>query len=121
MKDFSTCLDILTRLRLKGPELSIDDFGTGYASMDYLKRMPFSELKIDRTFVNGAHSNGTARAILESSIYLAKQLGMTTVAEGVENKQDCELVVALGCDMVQGYYIARPMDAAGFDNWMEQR
>ncbi|MDT8452057.1 MAG: EAL domain-containing response regulator [Gammaproteobacteria bacterium] len=121
VKDFNTCMDILTRLRLKGPELSIDDFGTGYASMDHLKRMPFSELKIDRAFVTGAHSNGTARAILESSIYLAKHLQMTTVAEGVENKQDLDLVASLGCDLVQGYYIARPMDAAAFDSWFEQR
>lgn len=120
-KDFGTCLDILTRLRLKGPELSIDDFGTGYASMEHLKRMPFSELKIDRAFVNGAHDDGTARAILESSIYLAKQLSMSTVAEGVETKEDWNLVEALGCDLVQGYYIAAPMDAEHFNRWLEQR
>lgn len=121
VKDFSTCLDILTRLRLKGPELSIDDFGTGYASMEHLKRMPFGELKIDRAFVNGAHSDGTARAILESSIYLAKQLAMTTVAEGVETKEDWDLVESLGCDLVQGYYIAAPMDSDSFNDWLEQR
>jgi len=121
VKDFSTCLDILTRLRLKGPELSIDDFGTGYASLEHIKRMPFSELKIDRAFVNGAHSNGTARAILESSIHLGKQLDMTIVAEGVETQKDWDLVAALGCDLVQGYYVARPMDAEHFNVWLEQR
>lgn len=121
VEDLSTCLDILTRLRLKGPELSIDDFGTGYASMEHLKKMPFSELKIDRAFVNGAHSDETARAILESSIYLAKQLSMITVAEGVETREDWDLVESLGCDLVQGYFIARPMDADSFDSWMEQR
>lgn len=121
VEDIGTCLDILTRLRLKGPALSIDDFGTGYASMEHLKRMPFSELKIDRAFVHGAHSDGTARAILESSIYLAKQLSMITVAEGVETREDWDLVEALGCDLVQGYYIARPMDADSFDRWLEQR
>ena len=121
VKDISLCLDILTRLRLKGPELSIDDFGTGYASMEHLRRMPFSELKIDRAFVNGAHSDGTARAILESSVYLAKQLSMTTVAEGVETKEDWDLVEKLGCDMVQGYYIARPMSADDFDQWLKDR
>jgi len=119
VKDISTCLDILTRLRLKGPALSIDDFGTGYASMEHLKRMPFSELKIDRAFVNGAHSDGTARAILESSVYLAKQLSMITVAEGVETKEDWDLMEALGCDLVQGYYIARPMDADSIDAWLQ--
>ncbi len=121
VEDLSTCLDILTRLRLKGPELSIDDFGTGYASMEHLKKMPFSELKIDRAFVNGAHSDGTARAILESSIYLAKQLSMITVAEGVETREDWDLVESLGCDLIQGYYVARPMDAESFDGWLEQR
>ena len=121
VKDLGTCLDILTRLRLKGPVLSIDDFGTGYASMEHLKQMPFEELKIDRAFVNGAYKDDTARAILESSIFLAKQLDMSTVAEGVESKNDWDLVVGLGCDVVQGYYVAPPMDAEAFNAWLLKR
>ena len=117
-RDLGTCLDVLTRLRLKGPVLSIDDFGTGYASMENLKQMPFGELKIDRAFVNGAGKDDTARAILESSIFLAKQLEMKTVAEGVETENDWRLVTSLGCDVMQGYYIAPPMDVETFNNWL---
>lgn len=116
--DLGACLDILTRLRLKGPVLSIDDFGTGYASMEDLKQMPFEELKIDRAFVNGAFKDTAARAILESSIYLAKQLNMATVAEGVETEHDWNLVTGLGCDVIQGYYVAPPMDIDTFNAWL---
>jgi EAL domain-containing protein (putative c-di-GMP-specific phosphodiesterase class I)/CheY-like chemotaxis protein len=121
VKDLGTCLDILTRLRLKGPTLSIDDFGTGYASMEHLKQMPFEELKIDRAFVNGASKDDTARAILESSVFLAKQLNMSTVAEGVETSGDWDLVTALGCDVIQGYYVAPPMDVATLNKWLEDK
>ena len=121
VKDLGTCLDILTRLRLKGPTLSIDDFGTGYASMEHLKEMPFEELKIDRAFVNGACKDDTARAILESSIFLAKQLNMATVAEGVETSNDWDLVTALGCDVIQGYYVAPPMDIEKFNSWIKDK
>ena len=82
MQDIVTPLEILTRLRLKGVALSIDDFGTGYSSMEQLKRIPFTEMKIDRAFVNGAADNPAARAILESTVDLAKKLNMSIVAEG---------------------------------------
>ncbi len=121
VQDLGTYLDILSRLRLKGPLLSIDDFGTGYVSMDHLKQMPFGELKIDRAFVNGAYKDDTARAILQSSVSLSKQLEMTVVAKGVEVKEDWDLVSELGCDMVQGYYIAPPMDVETFDAWLLNR
>lgn len=121
VQDLGTYLDILSRLRLKGPLLSIDDFGTGYVSMDHLKQMPFGELKIDRAFVNGAYKDDTARAILESSVSLAKQLEMNVVAKGVEVKEDWDLVTDLGCDMVQGYYVAPPMDVETFDAWLLKR
>ena len=121
VQDLGTYLDILSRLRLKGPLLSIDDFGTGYVSMDHLKQMPFGELKIDRAFVNGAYKDDTARAILESSVSLAKQLEMNVVAKGVEVKEDWDLVTDLGCDMVQGYYVAPPMDIETFDAWLLKR
>ena len=121
VQDLGTYLDILSRLRLKGPLLSIDDFGTGYVSMDHLKQMPFGELKIDRAFVNGAYKDDTARAILESSVSLAKQLEMNVVAKGVELKEDWDLVTELACDMVQGYYVAPPMDVETFDAWLLKR
>lgn len=114
----SATLEILTRLRLKGVGLSIDDFGTGYATLDYLKQIPFSEMKIDRGFVNAAPSDRTARTILESSIFLAHRLGMTTVAEGVETPAEWNLVVELGGDAIQGYSLARPMPKDEFLPWL---
>jgi EAL domain-containing protein (putative c-di-GMP-specific phosphodiesterase class I) len=109
MKNALDSLEVLMRLRMKKFELSIDDFGTGNASMEQLKRIPFSELKIDRAFVYGATKDAGARAILESSVTLAKSLKMVIVAEGAENREDWDLVESLGIDIVQGYYCAKPM------------
>lgn len=109
MLDAKGCLEKMVQLRMKRFGLSIDDFGTGNSTMEQLKRIPFSELKIDRTFVTGAVRNTTARAILESSINLGKKMNMTTVAEGVETREDWDLVEQLGCDLVQGFYVAKPI------------
>jgi EAL domain-containing protein (putative c-di-GMP-specific phosphodiesterase class I)/signal transduction histidine kinase/DNA-binding response OmpR family regulator len=118
MENISVALDILSRLSLKRFNLSIDDFGTGYSSMEQLQRIPFSELKIDRAFVHGASKDVSARAILESSVLLAKKLDMKIVAEGVETEEDWNLVAELGCDQVQGYYIAKPMPAEQLLEWL---
>jgi len=118
MEHISVALEILSRLSLKRFNLSIDDFGTGYSSMEQLQRIPFSELKIDRAFVRGASEEASARAILESSVLLAKNLDMKVVAEGVETEEDWNLVTELGCDQVQGYYIARPMPADQLYEWL---
>lgn len=115
--DMSVTLDILTRMRLKGFGLSIDDFGTGFSSMEQLHQIPFNELKIDRSFVHGASNNKASRAILESSIALAKKLNIGCVAEGVETEEDWDLIDKLGCDSVQGYFVAKPMPAAEFPTW----
>ncbi len=115
----SATLEVLMRLRLKGVGLSIDDFGTGYATLDYLKQIPFTELKIDRGFVNAAPNDRTARTILESSIFLAHRLGMTTVAEGVETKAEWDLVVELGGDAIQGYALSRPVPEDQFLPWLQ--
>ena len=120
MQDIVTPLEILTRLRLKGFALSIDDFGTGYSSMEQLKRIPFTEMKIDRAFVNGAADNPAARAILESTVDLAKKLNMSIVAEGVEKQGDWDLVAELGIDLVQGYFIAKSMPADEFGKWVAE-
>ena len=117
IQDLSTALEIMMRLRLKGMLLSIDDFGTGYSSLEQLQNVPFNELKIDRAFVHGATKDTTARAILESSINLAKNLGLSIVAEGVEDQEDWDLVAALGVDIVQGYFIAKPMTATALTDW----
>ena len=120
MSDLSTSLDVLTRLRLKGFKLSIDDFGTGYSSMDQLQRIPFSELKIDRSFVQGAAEQSKSRAILSSSLDMARKLGLTSVAEGVETQADLDLVRGLGCDLVQGWLIAKAMPIADLIDWLRR-
>lgn len=117
MTDVVTPLEILTRLRLKGIELSIDDFGTGHSSLEQLKRIPFTELKVDRAFVHGACRDETALSILESSVSLAKRLGMTVVAEGVEDEEDWNLVAQLGVNTVQGYFVSRPMPGEDILQW----
>ena len=117
-RDFAQSLDILTRIRLKGFGLSIDDFGTGYASMETLKYMPFTEHKIDRIFAHNAVEDSATRVILESSIKLGKAFGLNVVVEGIETQADCELVAELGCDEIQGYFIAKPMLADEFIPWL---
>ena len=119
MEHLSVALDILSRLSLKRFNLSIDDFGTGYSSMEQLQRIPFSEFKIDRAFVHGAAREASAQAILESSVLLAKKLNMKVVAEGVENQEDWDLVARVGCDQVQGYFVARPMPFNQLAKWLK--
>lgn len=120
VKDAVRALEIMSRLRLKGFGLSIDDFGTGHSSLTRLQEAPFSELKIDRSFVAGAGEDKVKLAIIEASIEMARKLGVTIVAEGVETKEDWDLVVGLGVDLVQGYYVAKPMPAAEFLDWTKQ-
>lgn len=116
-KDFAQTLDILTRLRLKGFGLAIDDFGTGYSSMETLKHMPFTEMKIDRAFAHGATNDVVTRAILESSIKLGRTLNLNVVVEGIETETDYHLAVELGCDEIQGFFVAKPMPADDFIKW----
>lgn len=106
-QDIAT-LDRLTCLRLDGFGLSIDDFGIGYSSMLQLAHLPFSEIKIDRSFVSTLTVSEESRAIVASIISLARKLGMTTVAEGVEDGATLQLLKSAGCDRIQGYYFSRP-------------
>jgi EAL domain-containing protein (putative c-di-GMP-specific phosphodiesterase class I) len=119
MKDLRAPLDILTRLRLKRIGLSIDDFGTGHSSLAQLRDIPFDELKLDRSFVNGASGDPALRAIVEATLQMARQLGMKSVAEGVEEPADWELLRTLGCDVAQGYLIARPMPGSELPAWWQ--
>ena len=112
-----TSLDIFTRFRLKGFQLSIDDFGTGYSSLSQLHKIPFTELKIDQSFVTNMKQEKESAAIVETCIMLAHKLNMEVVAEGIEDKETWDLLSAEGCDIAQGYYIARPMPADQFDKW----
>ena len=117
-KDFAKTLDILTRIRLKGFGLAIDDFGTGYSSMETLKHLPFTELKVDRLFAHGASNDLATRAILESSIKLGRILNLNVVVEGIETEADYRLATELGCDEIQGFFIAKPMPADEFVEWL---
>lgn len=117
MENLTISLEILTRLRLKGFGLSIDDFGTGFSTMENLKQLPFTELKIDRAFVNGAVHDEAAKAILSSSIQLGKIFHLNLVAEGVETQQDWDLIAESGCDEIQGFFIAQPMPTEQFIEW----
>lgn len=116
--DLGKALENLSRLRMKGFGLSIDDYGTGYSSMERLARVPFTELKIDQSFVQHAPDDASSRAMLESSLEMAQKLRITAVAEGVETQGQWDLVRDLGCPLAQGYLIAKPMDAYGFMDWM---
>ena len=113
-------LGVLARLRLKGFGLSIDDYGTGFSSMQQLARIPFTELKIDRSFVHGAHQRSNLRVILQSALDMARQLGLVTVAEGVETLEDWRLLQECGCDIGQGYLIAKPMPASEMQQWLRR-
>lgn len=109
MEELVTSLDILTRLRLKGVGLSIDDFGTGYSSLSQLHRVPFTELKIDRSFVANISGDDEAKAIVKTCIILGHELNMKVVAEGVETQEQFEILKQFGCDVVQGYFFSRPV------------
>jgi EAL domain-containing protein (putative c-di-GMP-specific phosphodiesterase class I) len=109
LEDSRRALTVVGALRQIGVRMSIDDFGTGYSSLVHLKQLPVDELKIDQTFVRHLATNANDAAIVRSTIALAHDLGLTVVAEGVEDQRACELLAGYGCDVVQGYYIGRPV------------
>lgn len=104
-------LPALINLSKMGVKLSIDDFGTGYSNLKYLKKLPASKLKIDRSFVTHLNSNADDRAIVLSILTMAHSMGLNVVAEGVETKEQIQFLVEHNCDMMQGYYFSRPMSA----------
>jgi len=108
---------VLARLRLKGFGLSIDDYGTGFSSLQQLTRIPFTELKIDRAFVCGAHRRKSIRTILESAVDLAHRLQLATVAEGVDAVDDWRLLQSFGCTQGQGWLIAPAMTGPDLQAW----
>ena len=101
-------MEVLTRFRLKGFGLALDDFGTGYSSLIQLYRMPFTELKVDKSFVGEMQSSEEASTIVKSIISLGRSLNMDVCAEGVENLSTGLVLGELGCDYGQGYYYGRP-------------
>ena len=121
MADPARALAVLTALQQAGVSLSIDDFGTGYSSMSYLKRLPVDELKIDRTFVMDMIGSAGDSVLVRSSIDLGHNLGLSVVAEGVEDQATVHALANLGCDVLQGYHLARPMDTDAMTAWIRTR
>jgi EAL domain-containing protein (putative c-di-GMP-specific phosphodiesterase class I) len=113
-------LDVATRLRLKGFNLAIDDFGTGHSGLSQLRRLPFNQLKIDRQFVHGSADSSSKRSVVEASVALARNLQMTSVAEGIQRRPDWDLLQSLGCEEMQGYFTGRPMTEEGLSAWSAQ-
>jgi EAL domain-containing protein (putative c-di-GMP-specific phosphodiesterase class I) len=110
----------LQRIRQRGTRLGLDDFGTGYSSLTYLRELPVSFLKIDRSFVRDLATDPGARAIVEAVVRLAHALGLTVTAEGVELDAHPALLCELGCDQLQGYYYSRPVPAEGVEALLKQ-
>jgi EAL domain-containing protein (putative c-di-GMP-specific phosphodiesterase class I) len=117
MQDPVAALGVMNELRSNGFSLSIDDFGTGYSSLAYLQKMPVVELKIDRSFVRNVRPGSDGAALLESTVAMGHRLGLSVVAEGAEDADEWAILKAMGCDYVQGWFAARPMAVAEFEQW----
>src|SRR4051794_35622343 len=113
-------MDTLTRFRIKGIGLAIDDFGTGYSSLMQLRQLPFTEVKIDQAFIADAARSRDCRLIIQSVTDLAHGLGLTATAEGVETLDQLRLVRELGCDLVQGFLIAPPLEPQALKPWKQK-
>jgi diguanylate cyclase (GGDEF)-like protein/PAS domain S-box-containing protein len=112
---------VLKKLKEMGHKISIDDFGTGYSSLSYLKQLPVDTIKIDKSFIKNLNSNQDDRAIVNSIIFLAKNMGLKVIAEGVETEEQLKIVTNAGCDEAQGYLFSKPVSAKQFFKWTEER
>ena len=121
MDDPVEMLAVMRDLKEHGFEMSVDDFGTGYSSLAYLQKMPVTELKIDRSFVSRARPGSDAETLLDSVISLGHRLDLTVVAEGVETREEWQLLRSLGCDYVQGWLIAKAMPMEEFNRWRQMQ
>jgi EAL domain-containing protein (putative c-di-GMP-specific phosphodiesterase class I) len=121
MEELSRTLDVLTRLRMKQVSLSIDDFGTGYAMMQQLRTVPATELKIDKSFVQNIEKNEPDRVIVQKTVEIGHQLGMSVIGEGVETQEQLDFLRLNRCDAVQGYLFSRPLPAQDLVTWLSKR
>jgi diguanylate cyclase (GGDEF)-like protein len=113
-------MQMLTKLHYKGVRISVDDFGTGYSSLAYLKKLPVSDIKIDKSFVMDMHKDSSDAVIVHSTIDLAHNMGLSVIAEGVENKDVWQMLLDLGCDVAQGYYMCKPLPAHELTAWLNK-
>jgi len=113
--------EILTVMKEMGLRIAVDDFGTGYSSLMHLQRLPLDQIKIDKSFVMKLATEAQDAVIVRSMIYLAHNLGLKVVAEGVENRETMGMLVKMGCDMAQGYYISHPRPAGELSRAIDDR
>jgi EAL domain-containing protein (putative c-di-GMP-specific phosphodiesterase class I) len=118
IQDTATVLATVKRLKALGVKLAIDDFGAGYSSFSYLKRFQVDRLKIDQSFVRDLVNDPDDAAIVKAIVQMAHSLGLQTVAEGVEDQRVLQHLQDLQCDLVQGFYFAKPMPASDFANYL---
>jgi len=121
MHDPDSSARLLQGIAAKGVNIAIDDFGTGYSSLAYLRRLPLSALKIDRSFVLGMNDNAQDRIIVRSTVALAHSLGLYVIAEGVENAEALTLLADMGCEQAQGYHLSRPLPFDELIDWLRTR
>ncbi|HVL01723.1 MAG TPA: EAL domain-containing response regulator [Dongiaceae bacterium] len=117
--ELASSIQTLARLRLKGFGVAIDDYGSGFANAQQLSRVPATELKIDRTLVHNVATRPQQRTILQNTVEMAHQLKLITVAEGVENRDDFDLLLQFNVELIQGYFLAKPMAADKLMQWMQ--
>lgn len=120
IEDFDRAIDVLRQIRQMGIQLSIDDFGTGYSSLAYLSKLPCEEIKIDRSFIQNILTCRDDECLIQSIIAMAKALNRNIVAEGVETAEQLEKLTTFGCDLIQGYYISRPIPLDEFSEFISQ-
>ena len=116
--DVAKSIQTLARLRLRGFLIAIDDYGSGFANAEQLSRIPATELKIDRSMIDGVANKSQLQTILSSTVKLAADLGLSTVAEGVETREDFHVIEGLGVDLVQGYYFSKPLSGESLPTWI---
>jgi EAL domain-containing protein (putative c-di-GMP-specific phosphodiesterase class I) len=119
MQDVDAAMATLLELNHLGLRIAIDDYGTGYSSLAQIKRLPVDELKIDKSFVLALDTQQDDFTIVRSTIEMGHSLGLRLVAEGVENRASSELLSELGCDYLQGYWIAKPMPSNALTDWLD--
>lgn len=121
MQDTVRCFNMLKKLDQLGVKLSVDDFGTGHSSLAYIKRLPVQEIKIDRSFVMEMDTNPDDEIIVKTTINMCHSLKYKVVAEGVESREICGALKAMGCDYIQGYYISKPISGTELKEWLQNR
>jgi EAL domain-containing protein (putative c-di-GMP-specific phosphodiesterase class I) len=120
INDFETTEEFLTKLHEIGCSIALDDFGTGYTSMSYLTRLPINSIKVDQSFIRGIDSNPGLKNIVKAIVNMSESLGMENVFEGVETKEELDVVKKLNGKIIQGYFYSKPLDIDGIPKWLNK-